>query len=125
MGRGSSGMATNRYLKPGLVVALIVSLLLAGVAFATPLLQHARVAVTCINAGLAPSAQSHQFAGPSQRRPCSGLRFKRALAGRGAVPRLPEESIPVPPVVHVPAGSTAPVAVEDGLPVTQPPGESE
>jgi len=122
-------MAANRYLKPGLVVALIASLLLAGVAFATPLLQRSRVAVTCINTGLARNAQSHRFAGPSQRRPCSGTRHHRALSGRVAVTRAPEVSTTVPPVssgVAPAAGTnTAGVAGVSELPskVENPPPE--
>ena len=118
-------MATNRYLKPGLIVALAISLLLAGVAFATPLLQRSRVAVTCVNTGLAQSAQSHRFAGPPQHQPCSGPRHKRSLDDRVAVTQLPETSTPVPPVTQGQTGVAAPVAVEDGAPVAQPPkGES-
>src|SRR4051812_47716391 len=117
-------MAANRYLKPGLVVALIASLLLAGVAFATPLLQRSQVAVACVNTGLAQSAQSHRFAGPSKHRPCSGPRHKRALAGRVAVTRAPEVSIPVPPVTRGRPGVVAPVAIEDGSPVAQPPRDT-
>src|SRR4051794_17117378 len=104
-------MTTNRYLKPGLVAALVTSLLLAGVAFATPLLQRSEVAVTCVNTGLSRSAQSHRFAGPSQYRPCSGPRHKRSLAGRVADTRVPEKSTPVPSVGREPAGVVAPVAV--------------
>jgi hypothetical protein len=108
-------MTTNRYLKPGLVVALVASLLLAGVAFATPLLQRSHVAVTCVNTGLAQNAQSHRFAGPSKHRPCSGPRHQRGLAGRVAVVRAPEETMPVPPVAPVaskPARVAASVAVK-------------
>ena len=118
-------MATNRHLKPGLVVALAVSLLLAGVAFATPLLQRSQVAVTCVNTGLAQSAQTHRFAGPSQRQPCSRPRHRRALGGRVAVTQIPETSIPVPPLTHDQTGTASPIAVKDGSPVTQPPGENQ
>jgi len=117
-------MATNRYLKPGLVVALVASLLLAGVAFATPLLQRAKVAVTCVNTGLAQSAQSHRFAGPSKHRPCSGPRHKRALAGRVAVTRVPEESMPVPPVAQGQARPGVPVSIKNGSPISQPPQDT-
>src|SRR4051812_4068234 len=123
MGRISVGMATNRYLKPGLAVTLAVSLLLAGVALAAPLLQRARVAVTCVNTGLARSTQSHRFAGPSQHQPCNGPRHKRALAGRVAVTHAPVASMPVPPVTQGQAGAAAPVAVDDGSPATQLPSE--
>jgi len=118
-------MATNRYLKPGLVVALAISLLLAGIAFASPLLQRSRVAVTCANTGLAQNAQSHRFAGPSQHRPCSGPRHKRALDGRVAVTRVPEISMPVPPINPGQTGTASPVAVENGTPVAQPPSEGQ
>ena len=117
-------MATNRYLKPGLIVALVASLLLAGVAFATPLLQRSHVAVTCVNTGLAQSAQSHRFAGPSKHRPCSGPRHKRALAGRVAVTRIPEKLMPVPPVAQGQARPVVPASVKDGSPVTQPPRDT-
>ncbi len=117
-------MATNRHLKSGLVVALAISLLLAGVAFATPLLQHSRVAVTCVNTGLAQSAQSHRFAGPSQRQPCSGPRHRRALDARVAVTRVPEISTPVPPINQGQAGTNAPVAV-GGAAVAQPPSKDQ
>ena len=119
-------MGTQRYLKSGLVVALVVSLLaLAGVTFAAPLLQHAQVAVTCANTGLAQSAQSRRFAGPSQHLRCSGPRHKRGLAGRVAVIRVPEESAPVPPVAQGQAGSPPATGVQGGTPVAQPPGAGE
>src|SRR5436305_6196347 len=79
----------------------------------------------CITAGLAQSAQSRRFAGPAQRRPCSGPRNRRALADRIVVSPVPEESMPVPPLAKEPARVVAPVAVTDGSPVTQPSGETE
>jgi Right handed beta helix region len=118
-------MATNRYLKPGLVVALAISLMLAGIAFASPLLHRSRVAVTCANTGLAQNAQSHRFAGPSQHRPCSGPRHERGLDGRVAVTQVPEISMPVPPVNPGETGTASPVAVENGSPVAQPPSEGQ
>ena len=120
----SSGMGIQRYLKSGLVVALALSLLLAGVTFAAPLLQHSRVAVTCVNTGLTQSTQSHQFAGPSQRRACSGPQRRRGLAGHVAVAHAPEESMPVPAVTQAPGGTAPVTGVDGGAVVTQPPGES-
>src|SRR6476661_6786408 len=117
-------MATNRYLKPGLVAALVASLLLAGVAFATPLLQRSRVAVTCVNTGLARNAQSHQFAGPSQRRPCSGPRHKRALSGRIAVTRVPEVSTTVPPLGSDQGNPAVKTTVAAATTAIQPPVET-
>ena len=118
-------MGTQRYLKSGLAVALVVSLMLAGVTFAAPLLQHSQVAVTCVNTGLAQSAQSHRFAGPSQHPRCSGPHRKRGLAGRVAVIRVPEESIPVPPLSQVKPGPPATVGVQGSTAVNQPPNESK
>src|ERR1700756_1868359 len=120
---GSSGMGTQRYLKSGLVVALVVSLMLAGVTFAAPLLQHSQVAVTCVNTGLAQSAQSHRFAGPSQHPRCSGPRHKRGLAGRVPVTRVPEELMPVPPLTREEERSDPAAGVGGDTPVAQPPSE--
>jgi hypothetical protein len=116
-------MGTQGYLKSGLVVALAISLMLAGATFAAPLLQRSRVAVTCVNTGLAQSAQSHRFAGPSQHPRCSGPRHKRGLAGRVPITRVPEELTPVPPVAQEQAGSPPAAGVGGGAPVAQPPSE--
>jgi Right handed beta helix region len=115
-------MGTQRYLKSGLTMALIVSLILAGVAFAAPLLKRSHVAVTCINTGLAQNAQSHRFARPSPHPRCSGSGHRRGLARRLTVVRAPEGSTPVPPVPQ--PGPDLTVAVESATSVN-PPGEEE
>ena len=118
-------MGTHRYIKFGLVVALVASLLLAGIAFATPLLQRSRVAVTCINTALARSAQSHQFAGPPKQRPCSaGAQHRRGLGGRVAVTRDPEDSAPVPPVSGDQGAAGTELAVAGASPTAEPGSEA-
>jgi hypothetical protein len=105
-------MAAHRHLKAGLVAALVASLVLAAITIAAPMLKRARVAVTCVNAALSQNAQSHQFAGPSPRRACSGSpQPRRALAGRVAVTRASgEETVPVPPL----SGEPGPATTVDG-----------
>jgi hypothetical protein len=117
---GSLGMGTNRYLKPGLVVALVASLLLAAITVAAPMLKRSRVAVTCVNTSLAQSERSHQFAGPSKRNACLKTnQRRRGLSGRVAVSGVPEESMPVPPTARAEGQGAVGTAV-----ATTPPSEA-
>jgi hypothetical protein len=114
------------HLKSGLLVAPVVSLVLAGFAFAAgPLLHRSQVAVTCANTGLSQSLHSRRFAGPSQHKACSGSnRHKRGLTGRTEV--TPGETlVPVPPPSPGQSGLSPGVAAAGAQPEPTEPSSPE